>query len=68
VIISNGVILSAEGEREADRRDPGETIAAVGPGLAAAAQVLLELTDATGRYMTPGGLDVPCKETSVSDA
>ena len=36
VVIANGVLLSAEGETRADVAIRGETIAAVGPGLAAA--------------------------------
>ena len=43
VIIANGVILRAEGERKADVAIRGETIAAVGPGLAAAARDVLGL-------------------------
>ena len=37
VVITNGTILSADGETKADVAIRGETIAAVGPGLAAKA-------------------------------
>src|SRR3954469_7253688 len=58
VIITNGVILGAEGERREDIAIAGETIAAVGPGLAAGAGPSTEVVDATGRYVIPGGIDV----------
>src|SRR4051812_21158373 len=58
VIITNGVILGAEGERREDVAIAGETIAAVGPGLAARAGPSTEVVDATGRYVIPGGVDV----------
>jgi len=58
VIISNGLILSAEGEEKGDVAIRGETIAAVGPGLAVANGGSAEIIDATGRYVIPGGIDV----------
>ncbi len=58
VIITNGVILGAEGESRGDVAIRGETIAAVGPGLAAADEGRALVVDATGRYVIPGGLDV----------
>jgi dihydropyrimidinase len=60
-IITNGVILGAEGEREGDVAIRGEAIAAVGPGLAAAAGKdggATEVVDASGKYVIPGGVDV----------
>src|SRR6476646_10450237 len=58
VIITNGVILGADGERRGDVAIAGETIAAVGPGLAEGAGPSTEVVDATGRYVIPGGIDV----------
>jgi dihydropyrimidinase len=58
VIITGGVILGAEGESGGDVAIRGETIAAVGPGLAAADEGRALVVDATGRYVIPGGLDV----------
>jgi dihydropyrimidinase len=58
VIITNGMILGAEGGRGGDVAIRGETIAAIGPGLAAEAGEGAEVVDATGRYVIPGGIDV----------
>ena len=58
VIITNGVIVGADGEQTGDVAIRGETIAAVGPGLVAADQGHARVIDATGRYVIPGGLDV----------
>ena len=58
VVITNGTILSADGETKADVAIRGETIAAVGPGLAAQAGAGTEIIDATGRQVIPGGVDV----------
>ncbi len=58
VVITNGVLLSAEGETRADVAIRGEKIAAVGPGLAAESRVGAEIIDATGRQVIPGGVDV----------
>jgi dihydropyrimidinase len=62
LIIANGVVLSAEGERKADVAVRGEKIAAVGPGLVATRGERdyggAEVFDATGRYIVPGGVDV----------
>jgi dihydropyrimidinase len=58
-IITGGVILTAEGEQAGDVAIRGETIAAVGPGLAReAAGSRAEILDVAGRYVLPGGLDV----------
>ncbi len=58
VVITNGVLLSAEGETRADVAIRGETIAAVGPGLAAGIRDGGEIIDAKGRQVIPGGVDV----------
>ncbi len=58
VIIANGVLISAEGETRADVAIRGETIAAVGPGLAASGRGGAEVIDAKGRHVIPGGVDV----------
>ena len=58
VVITNGVLVGAEGETRADVAIRGETIAAVGPGLAAVEPRRAEIVDATGRYVIPGGVDV----------
>jgi dihydropyrimidinase len=58
VIIANGTLLSADGETRADVAFLGETIAAVGSGLAARAGAHTEVIDATGRQIIPGGVDV----------
>lgn len=57
IVIANGVVVSADGEVPADVLIQGETIAAVGPGLAATASGA-QIIDATGRYVIPGGVDV----------
>src|SRR4051812_35619134 len=54
VIIASGMILGADGERAGDVAIRGETIAAVGPGLAEAGGGAAEVIDATGRYVIPG--------------
>jgi len=59
LVITNGILLGAEGETlGADLAIRGETIAAVGPGLAAGARKGAEILDASGRYVIPGGVDV----------
>jgi dihydropyrimidinase len=58
VIITNGMILGAEGERKGDVAIRGGTIAAVGPGLAEGSGEGAEVIDAAGRYVIPGGIDV----------
>jgi dihydropyrimidinase len=58
ILIANGLVISADGERKADVAIHGETIAAVGPGLAAASRHGTEVIDATGRLVIPGGVDV----------
>ncbi len=58
IVIANGTLLSADGETKADVAIRGETIAEVGPGLAAQASESTEVIDATGRLVMPGGIDV----------
>ncbi len=58
VVIANGTVVTAEGATSADVAIRGETIAAVGPGLAAQAGRRTEVIDATGRQVIPGGVDV----------
>ena len=58
VIITNGVIVGEGGEQTGDIAIRGETIAALGPGLAGSAGAGTEVVDAAGRYVIPGGIDV----------
>ncbi len=58
VVITNGIVVSAEGQTRADVAISGERIAAVGPGLAASAPRGAEILDARGRLVLPGGVDV----------
>jgi dihydropyrimidinase len=56
LLITNGTVVSVEGEEQADVAIAGEKIAAVGKGLArAGAKTVI---DAAGRYVLPGALDV----------
>ena len=56
-LITNGTIVTADGSTAADVLIDGETIAAIGAGMAAMSAVD-ETIDATGRYVIPGGIDV----------
>jgi dihydropyrimidinase len=56
-LISNGLIVTADGSSSADVLVDGETIAAVGAGLAGIVQAD-ETIDAKGKYVIPGGIDV----------
>ncbi len=56
-LITNGTIVGADGSYAADVLIDGETIAAIGAGLAGMAEVD-ETLDATGKYVMPGGIDV----------
>ena len=58
IVIANGTVVTASGEARADVAIRGETIAAVGPDLAAGAGAGTEILDATGRLVIPGGVDV----------
>ncbi len=58
-LITNGTVVGAEGSYPADVLIDGETIAAIGAGLAALAGANADETiDAAGRYVIPGGIDV----------
>ena len=54
-LIRHGTVVSATGASVADVLIEGERIAQVGPGVGAAADVIV---DATGKYVIPGGIDV----------
>ena len=56
-LITNGTIVTAEGSYPADVLIDGETIAAIGTGLAGMTQAD-ETVDAAGKYVIPGGIDV----------
>ena len=56
-LITNGTIVTADGSYTADVLIDGETIAAIGAGMAGMAEVD-ETIDAAGRYVIPGGIDV----------
>ena len=56
-LITNGTIVTADGSYAADVLIDGETIAAIGAGMAGMAEVD-ETIDAAGRYVIPGGIDV----------
>ena len=57
-LITNGTIVTANESYVADVLVDGETIAQIGPDLAAAGVTADETIDATGRYVIPGGIDV----------
>ncbi len=56
-LITNGTVVTADGSYAADVLIDGETIAAIGAGLAGMAEVD-ETVDAAGKYLIPGGIDV----------
>jgi dihydropyrimidinase len=56
-LITNGLVVTADGSYPADVLVDGETIAQVGTGLAAAGVTADETIDATGKYVIPGGID-----------
>ncbi len=58
VVIANGILLGPEGESRADVAIRGETIAAIGPGLADGHGDGAKIVDARGRHVIPGGVDV----------
>ena len=55
VLIKNGTIVTAEGERKADIYAEGESITAIGEGLQPKEGD--EVIDAEGKYVLPGGVD-----------
>jgi len=59
-LIVNGLVVNADGSQHADVLIDGETIAALGRGLAASplAQGVDRTIDASDRYVIPGGIDV----------
>jgi dihydropyrimidinase len=57
-VIANGTVVSAARQEPADVAIRGETIAAVGKGLARAGANGARIVDATGKYVLPGALDV----------
>jgi dihydropyrimidinase len=57
-LIANGTVVTAEGSQAADVLVDGETIAAIGAGLADAGMTADETIDATGKYVIPGAIDV----------
>src|SRR6187401_2300648 len=57
-LITNGTIVAADGSSIADVLIDGETIAQIGPDLAASEVNADETIDATGKYVIPGGIDV----------
>jgi dihydropyrimidinase len=57
-LITNGTIVTADGSTAADVFIDGETISAIGAGLAAQGMTPDETIDATGKYVIPGAIDV----------
>ncbi len=57
-LITDGLIVTAEGSQTADVLIDGETIAAIGADLAGAGITADETIDAAGRWVIPGGIDV----------
>jgi dihydropyrimidinase len=57
-LIANGTVVTAEGSQAADVLIDGETIAAIGAGLADAGMTADETIDATDKYVIPGAIDV----------
>jgi dihydropyrimidinase len=57
-LITNGLIVTADGSCPADVLVDGETIALLGADLATAGVTADATIDATGKYVVPGGIDV----------
>lgn len=57
-LISNGLVVTADGSYPADVLVDGETIAMVGADLAGAGVTADAAIDAAGKYVVPGGIDV----------
>jgi dihydropyrimidinase len=57
-LITNGLVVTADGSSAADVLVDGETIAMLGSNLAGAGVTADMTIDATGRYVVPGGIDV----------
>ncbi len=56
-LISNGLVVTADGSYPADVLVDGETIALLGSDLAGAGVTADATIDATGKYVVPGGID-----------
>ncbi|HTG42842.1 MAG TPA: amidohydrolase family protein, partial [Methylomirabilota bacterium] len=57
-LITNGIIVGADGSTAADVLIEDETIAAIGSDLASTGLTADQSIDAAGRYLIPGGIDV----------
>ena len=57
-LIENGTLVTASDTFEADLVIEGETIAAIGKGLAKVYPSIDRTIDARGKYVIPGGIDV----------
>lgn len=57
-LITDGTVVNADGSTRADVLIEGESIAAVGRGLGAAAGQVDRTIEATGKYIIPGAIDV----------
>ena len=57
-LIVNGTVVNSDGSQRADVLVDGETISAIGAGLAASAQGIDRTIDASDKYVIPGGIDV----------
>ncbi len=57
-LITNGTVVSADGSTAADVFIDGETIAAIGAGLAGRGTMADETINASGKYVIPGAIDV----------
>jgi dihydropyrimidinase len=57
-LITNGIVVNADGSVEADVLIDGETIAAVGRDLESSSGELDRTIDAAGAYVIPGAIDV----------
>jgi len=60
ILITNGTVVNADGSAQADVLIDGESVAAVGRGLAGSdlAAGVERTIDATGKYVIPGAIDV----------
>ncbi len=57
-LITNGLVVTADGSQPADVLVDGETIALLGADLAGQGVTADATIDATGKYVVPGGIDV----------
>src|SRR5207245_1138544 len=57
LVITNGTVISADGQEQADVAVRGERIAAIGKGLAKPGEAA-KIVDAKSKYVLPGGVDV----------